>query len=119
MKNKNFLIVTDSFNPDTSSAAQLLKDLYIKLIQKKKKVLVVCARDNDNLSKIKKRRGIINVNCGLIKSKNLIIRGYNEFFLSNNLINKSFKEIIVMIRFKILYNFSNHFLLYISLINIK
>lgn len=95
MKNKNFLIVTDSFNPDTSSAAQLLKDLHIKLIQKKKKVLVVCARDNDNLSKIKKRRGIINVNCGLIKSKNLIIRGYNEFFLSNNLINKSFKEISI------------------------
>lgn len=93
MKNKNFLIVTDSFYPDTTSAAQLLKDLHIKLIQKKKKVLIVCARDNYKFSKIKKKNNIINVNCGSIKNKNLIIRGYNEYFLSKYLLKKSFKKI--------------------------
>ena len=44
MKNKNFLIVTDSFYPDTTSAAQLLKDLHIKLIQKRKSFNSMCKR---------------------------------------------------------------------------
>lgn len=93
MKNKNYLIVADSFYPDTSSAAQLLKDLHAKLIQKKKKVLIVCARDKNEFKKIKKKKDVININCGPIKSKNLIIRGLSEFFLAKNLFNKSIQRL--------------------------
>ena len=46
-----------------------------------------------SFQKLRKKNNIINVNCGSIKNKNLIIRGYNEYFLSKYLLKKSFKKI--------------------------
>lgn len=85
MKYKKYLIVTDTFYPDTTSGAKLINDLYDLLKKKNKKVLVICARDKN----IPNKKNIINVNCGPIKSRNFFIRGISEFFISRILFAKT------------------------------
>jgi hypothetical protein len=85
MKNKKYLLVTDTFYPDTTSGAKLINDLYDLLKKKNKKVLVICARDKN----ISNKKNVININCGPIKSRNFFIRGISEFFISRILFSKT------------------------------
>jgi hypothetical protein len=85
MKYKKYLIITDTYYPDTTSGAKLINDLYDLLKKKNKKVLVICARDKN----IPNKKNVINVNCGPIKSRNFFIRGISEFFLSRILFAKT------------------------------
>jgi hypothetical protein len=85
MKNKKYLLVTDTFYPDTTSGAKLINDLYDLLKKKNKIVLVICARDKN----ISNKKNVININCGPIKSRNFFIRGISEFFISRILFSKT------------------------------
>jgi hypothetical protein len=74
------LIISDTFSPDETAGANLLKDLANDL-KKQNFLTIICARDKNFKDIINKNFNLLNVNCGMIKSDNFLLRGICEFMM--------------------------------------
>ena len=93
LKNKKILIVADSFEPDKTAAAQILNDLKNFYKNSNNKVLIVVPRDKIGIVS-RNNTEVLNIFCGPIKSKYLILRGFFEYIMQFILYLRTASKII-------------------------
>ena len=89
---KSICIISDSYYPEKSAAAKLLKDLTEQLLKKKHFVTIVTNGEKNQFIK-KKNLRIIKKKIPFIKSKNLYLKFIGEIFMSDILKNIYLKKV--------------------------